>query len=341
MKFKKERVLFIIFVLILPIFLVFQTKKLIITNPQKENSKIISQISSKESEVQTFSPFSGMPCINFSKRPFAIVISQELQSFPIFGISEADLVIEMPYANPKGVTRLLVFFQCKEPQRIEPIRSLRPYMVDLAKGFDAILVSWGACEEAYKRALSLKVDWLSPVLYVKGSEAFFRDPNRQAPHNSYTSISSLKNVVRKLKIREENKFEGYLFKKALEKNEMPYVSQVDVDAYFYKVSWRFDPEKKVYFRYFNEKEVIDALNNNQIFARNLILMKTQIGTLVPGVANIKVIGEGEARIYIDGQMIEGKWKKEAQDKKLTFLDKEGKEISFLPGPIWIEIVDSF
>jgi len=338
MRVKKGKVLFVIFALILPIFLVFQTRKLSITNPQKESIKIVSN---EENEIQITSLLSGLPCQNFSKRPFAIVISQELQSFPIFGISEADLVIEMPYANPRGVTRLLAFFQCKEPQRVGPIRSLRPYMIDLAKGFDAILVSWGACDKAYHRALSLKIDWLSPVLYVKGAEAFFRDPNRRAPHNSFTSISSLKNVVKKVKIREENKFEGYVFKKEFKKDDKPYVAQVDLSAYFYKISWRFDSEKKVYFRYFSGKEVVDALNNKPVFARNLILMKTQIGTLAPGVANIKVVGEGEARIYIDGQMIEGRWKKEALDKKLTFFDKEGKEISFLPGPIWIEIVDSF
>jgi len=52
---------------------------------------------------------------------------------------------------------------------------------------------------------------------------------------------------------------------------------------------------------------------------------------------VKIRGSGQALIYQAGKEIKGIWQKENPRAKLAFFDKEGKEIKFVPGPIWIEI----
>jgi len=49
-------------------------------------------------------------------------------------------------------------------------------------------------------------------------------------------------------------------------------------------------------------------------------------------------GTGKALIFQNGVVIEVTWKKDARTARTKFLDGSGREISFVRGPIWIEVV---
>ena len=51
---------------------------------------------------------------------------------------------------------------------------------------------------------------------------------------------------------------------------------------------------------------------------------------------IETVGTGEAIVFQNGTAIEGTWEKPSQYERTKFFDKDGKEISFVRGPIWIE-----
>ncbi len=44
---------------------------------------------------------------------------------------------------------------------------------------------------------------------------------------------------------------------------------------------------------------------------------------------------------MNGQEIKGTWKKDKSklDSKMTFLDSSGQEIKFVPGQIWLEVLE--
>ncbi|PIW94763.1 MAG: hypothetical protein COZ85_03425, partial [Candidatus Moranbacteria bacterium CG_4_8_14_3_um_filter_34_16] len=52
-------------------------------------------------------------------------------------------------------------------------------------------------------------------------------------------------------------------------------------------------------------------------------------------------GSGPARYYMNGKEYAGNWKKDKSkiDSKLFFYDEYGKEIQFVPGQIWVEILE--
>jgi hypothetical protein len=58
--------------------------------------------------------------------------------------------------------------------------------------------------------------------------------------------------------------------------------------------------------------------------------------------DVDVAGSGKARIYRNGEEILGTWRKDASDqtKKLYFYDSAGEEIKFVPGQIWVEVVQT-
>lgn len=50
---------------------------------------------------------------------------------------------------------------------------------------------------------------------------------------------------------------------------------------------------------------------------------------------------GDAYFYMNGQQTKGTWKKDKSsiDSKLTFFDESGDEIKFVPGEIWVEVLE--
>jgi len=51
-----------------------------------------------------------------------------------------------------------------------------------------------------------------------------------------------------------------------------------------------------------------------------------------------LIGRGEALIFQNGNVIKSSWKKQDEESRMSFFNADGKEISFIGGPIWIEIL---
>ena len=287
---------------------------------------------------KNLSPFSGTPCKNYKRRALGVIVAQYLQTMPLSGISKADIVIEGPTANPGGVTRLLLIFQCNPPKEVGSIRSVRPYMVDIALGYDVVLSSWGGASAAIKRIGYLGLDWFDAR--VNPSGAFFRKRNRYAPHNGFAKPSILWTAVKQNKMRRTNQFKGYKFLEKSKIKPKKTVQVINID-YYYPVKYVYDQKTGKYLRYWNNKMAIDLNTKKQAYANNLILMKTKQGVLSFGVADIKVLGSGTALIYQSGKVIKGKWVKKAPKSKVFFFDARRKEMKFVPGPTWIELVDKF
>ena len=53
-----------------------------------------------------------------------------------------------------------------------------------------------------------------------------------------------------------------------------------------------------------------------------------------------VIGTGKALVFQNGVAIEGSWEKTAINDMIVFKDNSGKEISFMRGNTWVEVVPS-
>ncbi|MCZ2845683.1 MAG: DUF3048 domain-containing protein [Candidatus Bathyarchaeota archaeon] len=300
--------------------------------------KTLSITGDKESLLgnQTFkkSSFSGMPCENPETRAFSVDLAQYPETMPLSSISQAEIVIEGPVANPKGITRLLAIYQCQSPEEIGSIRSVRPYMADLALGFDTIFSSWGGSTAAIQRIKNLGLDWLDSRVNPAG--AFFRKKNVPAPHNGFTSLERLKIAAQSLNMREVNQFSGYMFFEEEEVNFSKKDQNLKIN-YAYPVEYKYDPKTGNYLRFWNDRPMIDRNTSKQVWAGNVVVMKTKIGVLSAGVVDVKVVGTGQATIYQAGEKIEGIWQKEDSRARLAFFDEEGKEIKFIPGPIWIEI----
>lgn len=108
----------------------------------------------------------------------------------------------------------------------------------------------------------------------------------------------------------------------------------------FDVRWQYNPETNTYLRFTGGEPHLDLETGEQLNATNVVVQKTtEIGPL----GELKhmlytTIGEGDALIFMGGEVIEGFWKKQNLTGRTIFTTKLGEEIEFNPGQVWISVV---
>ena len=108
----------------------------------------------------------------------------------------------------------------------------------------------------------------------------------------------------------------------------------------FNVEWKYDSTTKTYLRFNGGKAHMDLDTNQQLSASNLIVQfakETALGDYGKHLY-YDVIGSGTGYIFQNGVVTEVTWKKAKQLDRTIFSDKAGKEIVFVPGNIWVEIL---
>ena len=288
------------------------------------------------------SPITGEKCVNYNRRPIAVMLSSDSITRPLSAISQADVVVEMPVITG-SITRMMAVFGCESPDDIGSVRSARQDFIPLALGLDAIYAHWGGSHFAYDQLNKKIIDNLDAM--VNPYDSFYRKPGIPMPHDGFTTMDRLLNAAKKLGYNLENKFVGYPhLAKSESKLQSPNTGGRLSIGYGgeFKVSYAYDPKENTYARYRNNLKETDKNNNNQVKVSVVAVMRAESHMIEPPNYNeVNVQGEGVAKIYQNGEEIQGFWKKTGNytNSKLTFSDASGKEIEFTPGKIWIEIVE--
>ncbi len=285
------------------------------------------------------SPFSGLSCKNAKQRPFAVILAGDKVVRPLSGLTTADLVLEIPVLTG-SITRYIAIYVCSSPQEIGSLRSARHDFIPLAVGMDAILVHWGGSHYA-RDLLDAKVMDNIDALYNPFG-AFWRKSEIPMPHNGFTSMERLLNATEKLGYRLESEFDGYPHTKVQSLKFKVQSSKSGIltigYSYPYNVRYEYDSESNSYLRWRGGTKQIDKNNNKQLTAKVVVVMRAKSRQLEKDYNDLNIEGSGYAEVYQNGEVITGQWKKNGSSK-LYFLDEEGEEIKFVPGQIWIQIVE--
>jgi len=291
-------------------------------------------------EVKHYSSISGLPCTNYNRRPIAVMIANDAATRPLSGLSEADLVVEMQVVTD-SVTRLMAVFVCNDPKEIGSVRSARHDFIPLAMGLDAIYAHWGGSHYALNKLNNHIMNNLNAL--NNPFAAFYRKSTVFAPHNGFTSLDRLLVSAIKSGYRLENQFIGYLHEEKLAEQNLSDGKNILDIGYngIFRVRWQYDSAINSYFRWRSNTKEIDRNNNKQTEVKNIVVMRAQSRTIEGQYNDVDVEGAGRAEIYNNGRQIEGTWKKDEADSKskLYFFDTNGQEIKFVPGAIWIEIIE--
>lgn len=269
-------------------------------------------------------------------KPIAVIIENHLDSRPQNGLEEASIVYETIVEG--DITRYLAIFnQNFEAEKIGPVRSIRPYFIEWAEEWDPVLYHSGGSPAALKQ-LKQGPMWNLDEISANGIY-YWRDKNGSKPHNLYTSSELVKQSLADKEIDLEANFSPWLFKDDLPLGYRPKSTQkiiVDFGTPEYKVSFKYNPQNNSYQRYLAGEPHM-TVGANQIWAKNVVKLYTN-AKILDRLGRLKVDTEngGKAIVYQDGKEIQASWKK--ADGRTRFFNKNGQEIKFNRGSIWIEVL---
>ncbi|MFA6897687.1 MAG: DUF3048 domain-containing protein [Patescibacteria group bacterium] len=284
------------------------------------------------------SPLSGLACENAAARPIAVSLGGDKESRPLSGISQADLVIEMPVVTG-SITRYLAFFGCNKVAEIGSVRSARHDFIPLAMGFDAIMAHWGGSHFALEKLNAGVMDNIN-ALYLEGS-VFYRKLGTVAPHNGFTGYDRLAKYSGEKNYRLTTSFVGFKFAATEESSGMKGRITIGYPSSF-KVEYEYDPIKNEYLRFKGGTREMDKNTSQQVVAKNVAVMFAASRQIEGQYNDMDIEGEGKAIVYRNGEEIKGKWSKDKSSlsSKLYFYDEAGKEVEFVPGQTWIQVVQT-
>lgn len=301
------------------------------------------------------------------RRPLGIMVENHEDSRPQSGLTSADIIYEAVAEG--GITRLLTIYYCQGKEvTVGPVRSARTYFLDFISEYGnkpLYTHVGGANSPGPANALGQIEDygWVGQNdlnQFSIGFPTFWRDYERlgrevATEHTVYTSTNKLWEAAKKRgftnidedDISWDENFVPWKFQDD-SKTEKTAVSQTISFGFWegygkYNVKWVYNPTGNGYKRINGGVPLTDKNNDQQITAKNIVLLFMTEENANDGYENnlhllYGTIGKGKMVLIQNGEKIEGTWEKEERESRMVLTDADGSEIKFVRGQIWLEVL---
>ncbi len=275
------------------------------------------------------------------ENPFLIsaVLDNHSDARPQFGLGRAILVYDIPAEG--GINRYLAFFNSNEGDvsKIGPIRSARPYFLDISFEYQALMLHCGGSPEALARIIKEKLLTLNEFY---NSYYFIRYDKYTAPHNVLADYSKVKEYLKDKNLISSD-FVSWRFKAKLknisENDKINSEINIKNGQYQYDTRWIYYSENNYYLKKISQKDQLDD-SGEIIWADNLILQFVNTKILDDELRlRIDLLGQGSAIACLDGVCRSGYWKKEKNSDRTIFYDYNNNEVIFNIGKTWVHLID--
>lgn len=268
-----------------------------------------------------------------STAPTRAALSVEINHFgirPTTGVDLADVVYE--YVVEAGITRLVAVFNSRVPNRIGPIRSVRPTEASIVWPLGGVFAFSGGAPYAFD-----SID-AAPVVRVQETNAgtaMFRDPQVTAPNNLYAHGALLfaKATVQRAPkpLFTYRQPRGAVIGRAVSSFVVGFHNG-------YAITWTWDDRTGTWTRVFAGRPEMST-DGVHLGAKNVVvLFVTYAGG--PGTfgAQANLTGFGDAWVFTDGKLVTGRWARSNNVQPEQLRDAKGRTIRLTPGSTWVEVL---
>ncbi|MFA6493331.1 MAG: DUF3048 domain-containing protein [Patescibacteria group bacterium] len=312
--------------------------------PQKTETKK-SEPKPSPSPQTTANPLDGtqVPKDVANRHPLAIIVENHSQARPQTGLNKASIIYEA--ISEGGITRFMAVYGPQDAQKVGPVRSLRTYFLDWAWEFKAFIAHVGGNIDALDRASQEQAFDLDE--FALGEKAYWREPEagKATEHTMYTSTEKLYKEAQAKGWDMKGDFTSFKFlnpKKFKVNSALTQNITIDFSSPQYKVQYSWDSLNNNYPRKLAGSPHKDAATGNQLAPTNIIIQSVERWESPTRINEngwtMATIGSGKAYVLYGGQKIDATWKKTDLKSRTIFYDSNNKEIEFLPGQFWYEIV---
>lgn len=301
-----------------------------------------------EAEVSTVNPLTNS--IDFSadsigKRPIAIVINNQPQARPQWGLNSADAVFEFPVEGM--ITRMMWLFADynKLPDKIGPIRSARHHFVYTAGSLDAIYIHWGGSTLGYQAIEDNNIDDVDAMKYGDGAgKYFYRDRTRNTAieHRGITDGENVREVIdvaiERTTLKKGAVGSPFLFAESKVANAAACNNLSISFSTNFNRSFRYDQEDGVYYNSMNGEPFRDGNDNMQNSVSNIFVLYAPATTLKNELVDVDLTG-GSGLYITNGTCANIQWSKgNNTSSQLEFTYEDGTPVRLNEGKTWFNFV---
>lgn len=214
-----------------------------------------------------------------NQRSVAVMVDNSPDALPQYGISEADLLLEIPVEG--GITRLMaVYSNLSEMPSVCPVRSARYYFPVFAAGWDAFFVHWGADQTMAQPLLQeLDLECFDGLANPYG--LFTRDLERRGyplehigvfSGEKFDQVLSENGLRKQLQVhRRQTIFD---FNKYARTPEGESCLHAEVQfSYITQSGFSYQPQSRVYYKSFSGEDHRDGKTGKNLCFDNLLLLE--------------------------------------------------------------------
>lgn len=278
-----------------------------------------------------------VPVSQGNRRPLAIMMSNDKDALPQYGINRAGVVYEAPVEATMN-RYMAILEDYDDLDRIGSVRSCRTYYTYFAREFDAIYAHYG--QSTFAVPYLKNVDNINGVEGI-GSVAYYRSKDKKKPHNAYASFERIQKSIETLGYSQEysKDYDGHFLFSVKE----PVVLDGDDAWDAWKVTphyplnnpwFEYHEEDGLYYRYQYGAE--HKGSEGQIAVKNILIQYCPAGYYATTqYRNINVHGTGWGYYVTGGKAIDVTWKKDGEFGVTHYYDPSGEEIRLNPGKTWV------
>ena len=290
-------------------------------------------------------PLTGLPADEKSAvcRPVAVCIDNHHMALPQSGIEQASIYYEVLAEG--NITRLVAIFHNFDAPKIGPVRSVRPYFLNFAMDYDAILVHHGGSPQGYDL---IEKTGVADLDAMRLTSVFWRDPARvnipgMSVHSSYTGEPQIRKAQEKYEFRpviREGLNPGFSFYDEPTRPSGASATYVYVPfAPEYGAAFKY--RDGLYYKYMEDKPQVDAETGKQLSASNVIIQYAPI-YIIPddqaGRREADLLGEGKGLMITQGSLTPIRWNKPSLESPTRWYNADGGDLRFNKGKTWICVV---
>lgn len=292
--------------------------------PKDEPTGYVSPLIGEESEKE------------YPARPLVVSIDNVGDAIPQSWISKADLVYEFPVEGQQS--RLNAIYHSEFPEEFGPIRSTRPYFVDLTREYKGIFLAHGWSPAARRYLQSDVVPYINAMT---SSLDFYRVDDKEGPHDSYIKWSEVKSAIKEEGWwKEKQDIKPFAFLGKDEQSAGEAATYIEVDYGASECEYTYDAEKNLYYRSIDGEPYVDHETDEQIAVSNVLVQNVTSEVLDnKGRLEIDMCEGGDAMLFTNGKVVKGTWTRADLDSRTVFVDAEGKEFKLSVGSSWVQVAD--
>lgn len=267
--------------------------------------------------------------------PFMAIIENSVAARPQSGLAAADIIYETMAEG--GIPRFVAIYQKENPKKIGPIRSARPYFLDISREYSLPLAHCGGSEEALNEIQSTP-DLMS-LNEIKNGSYFWRDTNKKSPHNLFTSAEKVRKFIKDTTLKVNALTKLSFDEKAFDSTDLEKGEKIDMKlSPTYKTDYTYKNQK--YEKTMDGKPAIDADSNDILSFKNVVVQVTSIKLQSDKVhLDIDLVGKGDGMVFSEGKYKKVTWSKKDKNSPTELLDDSGNKVALTPGKTIWHIVD--